>query len=212
MSFHLPKIYPITDTALSSLSHAEQVKDLIAGGATLIQLREKHNSARAFYADAYDAIRIARSAGAKVIINDRVDAALALGADGVHLGQTDMPVAAARRLLGKAAIIGFSTHNIEQVKAALKLPIDYLAFGPIFPTQSKRNADPVAGLDALGLIKSINGCLPVVAIGGIDKSNVVEALSAGADSAAIISAIVADTTQITKNVRDFLTLSATQQR
>ena len=212
MSFHLPKIYPITDTALSSLSHAEQVKDLIAGGATLIQLREKHNSARAFYADAYDAIRIARSAGAKVIINDRVDAALALGADGVHLGQTDMPVAAARRLLGKAAIIGFSTHNIEQVKAALKLPIDYLAFGPIFPTQSKRNADPVAGLDALGLIKSINGRLPVVAIGGIDKSNVVEALSAGADSAAIISAIVADTTQITKNVRDFLTLSATQQR
>ena len=212
MSFHLPKIYPITDTALSSLSHAEQVKDLIAGGATLIQLREKHNSARAFYADAYDAIRIARSAGAKVIINDRVDAALALGADGVHLGRTDMPVAAARRLLGKAAIIGFSTHNIEQVKAALKLPIDYLAFGPIFPTQSKRNADPVAGLDALGLIKSINGRLPVVAIGGIDKSNVVEALSAGADSAAIISAIVADTTQITKNVRDFLTLSATQQR
>ena len=212
MSFHLPKIYPITDTALSSLSHAEQVKDLIAGGATLIQLREKHNSARAFYADAYDAIRIARSAGAKVIINDRVDAALALGADGVHLGQTDMPVAAARRLLGKAAIIGFSTHNIEQVKAALKLPIDYLAFGPIFPTQSKRNADPVAGLDALGLIKSINGRLPVVAIGGIDKSNVVEALSAGADSAAIISAIVADATQITKNVRDFLTLSATQQR
>jgi len=212
VSFHLPKIYPITDTALSSLSHAEQVKDLIAGGATLIQLREKHNSARAFYADAYDAIRIARSAGAKVIINDRVDAALALGADGVHLGQTDMPVAAARRLLGKAAIIGFSTHNIEQVKAALKLPIDYLAFGPIFPTQSKRNADPVAGLDALGLIKSINGRLPVVAIGGIDKSNVVEALSAGADSAAIISAIVADTTQITKNVRDFLTLSATQQR
>jgi len=212
VSFHLPKIYPITDTALSSLSHAEQVKDLIAGGATLIQLREKHNSARAFYADAYDAIRIARSAGAKVIINDRVDAALALGADGVHLGQTDMPVAAARRLLGKAAIIGFSTHNIEQVKAALKLPIDYLAFGPIFPTQSKRNADPVAGLDALGLIKSINGRLPVVAIGGIDKSNVVEALSAGADSAAIISAIVADATQITKNVRDFLTLSATQQR
>jgi len=212
VSFHLPKIYPITDTALSSLSHAEQVKDLIAGGATLIQLHEKHNSARTFYADAYDAIRIARSVGAKVIINDRVDAALALGADGVHLGQTDMPVAAARRLLGNAAIIGFSTHNIEQVKTALKLPIDYLAFGPIFPTQSKRNADPVAGLDALGLIKSINGRLPVVAIGGIDKSNVVEALSAGADSAAIISAIVADTTQIAKNVRDFLTLSAIQQR
>ena len=212
MSFHLPKIYPITDTALSSLSHTEQVKRLVAGGATLIQLREKNNSGCAFYADAADAIRIARLTGANVIINDRIDVALALGADGVHLGQTDMPVTAARCLLGDDSIIGFSTHNIEQVKAALNLPIDYLAFGPIFPTQSKRNPDPVAGLDALGLIKSINGRLPVVAIGGIDKSNVVEALSAGADSAAIISAIVADTTQIAKNVRDFLTLSATQQR
>ena len=211
MSFDLPKIYPITDTALSSLSHAAQVKSLIAGGATLIQLREKNNSARAFHADAADAIRIGRLAGINVIINDRVDVALALGADGVHLGQNDIPVAAARRLLGNDAIIGFSTHNIEQVKAALDLPIDYLAFGPIFPTRSKRNPDPVAGLDALRLIKSINGRLPVVAIGGIDQSNLVEVLSA-ADSAAIISAIVAEPEQIAKNVRDFLTLAATQQR
>ena len=147
-----------------------------------------------------------------MIINDRVDVALALGADGVHLGQIDMPVAAARRLLGNDAIIGFSTHNIQQVRAALDLPIDYLAFGPIFPTQSKHNPDPVAGLEALSLIKSSTGDLPVIAIGGIDESNVVEVLSAGADSAAIISAIVAEPAQIAKNVRDFLTLTATQQR
>jgi len=210
--FNLPKIYPITDTALSSLSHAEQVKRLIKGGATLIQLREKNNSVRSFSDDASEAIRIARLAGASVIINDRVDVALALGADGVHLGQIDMPVAAARRLLGNDAIIGFSTHNIQQVRAALDLPIDYLAFGPIFPTQSKHNPDPVAGLEALSLIKSISGHLPVIAIGGIDESNVVEVLSAGADSAAIISAIVAEPAQIAKNVRDFLTLTATQQR
>lgn len=210
MSFHLPKIYPITDTTLSSLSHAEQVKRLIAGGATFIQLREKSNSVRAFCADAAEAISIARSAGASVIINDRVDVALALGADGVHLGQADMPVAAARRLLGDGAIIGFSTHNIEQVKAALDLPINYLAFGPIFPTQSKRNPDPVAGLDALGIIKSLNSRLPVVAIGGIDKSNVAEVWSAGADSAAIISAIVAEPAQIARNVRDFLSLTSVQ--
>lgn len=210
MNFHLPKIYPITDTTLSSLSHAEQVKRLIAGGATFIQLREKTNSVRAFFADAAEAISIARSAGANVIINDRVDVALALGADGVHLGQTDMPVAAARRLLGDDAIIGFSTHNLEQVKAALDLPINYLAFGPIFPTKSKLNPDPVAGLDALGVIKSLNSPLPVVAIGGIDKSNVVGAWSAGADSAAIISAIVAQPAQIAANVRDFLTLTAVQ--
>ncbi len=212
MRFNLPKIYPITDTALSSLSHAEQVKRLIKGGATLIQLREKNNSVRSFSDDASEAIRIARLAGASVIINDRVDVALALGADGVHLGQIDMPVAAARRLLGNDAIIGFSTHNIQQVRAALDLPIDYLAFGPIFPTQSKHNPDPVAGLEALSLIKSISGHLPVIAIGGIDESNVVEVLSAGADSAAIISAIVAEPAQIAKNVRDFLTLTATQQR
>ena len=212
MRFNLPKIYPITDTALSSLSHAEQVKRLIKGGATFIQLREKNNSVRSFCGDASEAIRIARLAGASVIINDRVDVALALGADGVHLGQIDMPVAAARRLLGNDAIIGFSTHNIQQVRAALDLPIDYLAFGPIFPTQSKHNPDPVAGLEALSLIKSITGHLPVIAIGGIDESNVVEVLSAGADSAAIISAIVAEPAQIAKNVRDFLTLTATQQR
>ena len=212
MGFNLPKIYPITDTALSSLSHAEQVKRLIAGGATLIQLREKNNSVRAFSADASEAIRIAHSAGANLIINDRVDVALALGADGVHLGQTDMPVAAARRLLGDDAIIGFSTHNIEQFKAALDLPIDYLAFGPIFPTQSKRNPDPIAGLDALSIIKSINSRLPLVAIGGIDKSNVVRVLSTGADSAAIISAIVGEPAQIATNVADFLVLAVAQQR
>ena len=210
MSFHLPKIYPITDTTLSSLSHAEQVKRLIAGGATFIQLREKGNSVRAFCNDAGQAISIARSTGANVIINDRVDVALALGADGVHLGQTDMPVAAARRLLGDDAIIGFSTHNIEQVKAARDLPINYLAFGPIFHTQSKRNPDPVAGLEALGLIKSLNCPLPVVAIGGIDKSNVVAVWSAGADSAAIISAIVAEPAQIARNIHDFLMLMAVQ--
>src|SRR5947209_2795400 len=101
VSFHLPKLYPITDTTLSSLSHAEQVKRLIAGGATFIQLREKGNSVRVFCADAAEAISIAHAAGAHVIINDRVDVALALRADGVHLGQADMPVAAARRLLGK---------------------------------------------------------------------------------------------------------------
>ena len=209
MSFHLPKIYPITDTILSGLSHAEQAKRLIAGGATFIQLREKSNSVGAFCIDADEAINIARSAGANVIINDRVDIALALGASGVHLGQADMPAAAARRLLGDDAIIGFSTHNLEQVKAALNLPINYLAFGPIFPTQSKRNPDPVAGLDALGTVRSLTR-LPVVAIGGIDKSNVIRVWSAGADCAAIISGIVAEPAQISRNVRDFLALTSVQ--
>src|SRR5436309_6761075 len=212
VTLQLPGIYPITDRRLSGLSHREQVACLLEGGATFIQLREKEGTPRNFFDDAVEALRLTRSANAKLIINDRVDIALAINADGVHLGQTDMPVAAARRLLGINAIIGFSTHNLEQVKAALNLPIDYLAFGPIFPTQSKRNPDPVAGLDALGIIKSLNSRLPVVAIGGIDKSNVVAVWSAGADCAAIISAIVAEPEEIAGDTRDFLTITLVQSR
>ena len=100
MSFKLPTVYPITDVQLSGLSHAEQVARLIAGGATLIQLREKHLAPHDFYRDAGAALRIARKHGVRLIINDRVDIALALGADGVHLGQTDLPPAAARHRTG----------------------------------------------------------------------------------------------------------------
>ena len=210
MPIQLPRIYPITDAQVSSLSHAEQVKRLIAGGATFIQLREKRNSARAFYDDATKAFSFARSNGAKLIINDRVDIALALRADGVHLGQTDMPVIAARRLLGSHAIIGYSTHNVDQAKAALDLPIDYLAFGPIFPTRSKENPDPVAGVDMLRKVKSIAGLIPVVAIGGISPSTLANVLSAGADSVAIISAILSDAHKITENLRDLLALPKNQ--
>ena len=103
MSLLLPRIYPITDSTISPLSHAEQVELLLAGGATFIQLREKKNAAREFFDDAKKALRLAREAGATIVINDRVDVAMALGARGVHLGQTDMPVIAARELLGQSA-------------------------------------------------------------------------------------------------------------
>src|SRR5437762_3670766 len=114
MSLQLPRVYPITDRSISSLTHAEQVARLIEGGATFIQLREKTETPREFFADAAPALRVARDAGVTLLINDRVDIALALGADGVHLGQTDLPVIAARKLLGPKAIIGYSTHNLEQ--------------------------------------------------------------------------------------------------
>ena len=208
MTISIPTIYPITDTTVSKLSHAQQVTHLLGGGATFIQLRDKKSSARAFYNDASDAIRIARSSGAVVIINDRVDIALALGADGVHLGQSDMPVGSARKLLGSNAIIGYSTHDIEQVQEALNLPIDYLAFGPIFPTHSKRNPDPVAGLEALHEIKLLLGSMPLVAIGGISESSLIDVLAAGANSAAVISAILADPARIAENLRNLSTIGS----
>src|SRR6266404_6779303 len=180
VTLQLPVIYPITDRRLSGLSHREQVARLIDGGATFIQLREKEAAPREFIDVAVEALRIARAANAKLIINDRVDIALAINADGVHLGQTDIPVEAARRLLGMNAVIGFSTHNLEQVKAARNLPIDYLAFGPISPTTSKENPDPVAGVAALTKVKNLVGSLALVAIGGIESNNLSRVFAAGA--------------------------------
>jgi thiamine-phosphate pyrophosphorylase len=205
MILKLPKVYPITDRNISSLSHQEQVRRLIAGGATLIQLREKTESPKAFFADATAALRLARDAGVTLIINDRVDIALALSADGVHLGQTDMPVTAARRLLGSGAIIGYSTHNLAQVNAALDLPIDYLAFGPVFDTRSKQNPDPTAGIDALRNVRAAAGNRPLVGIGGIQPSNLPEVLAAGADSAAVISAILSNPENIAETLHELLT-------
>jgi thiamine-phosphate pyrophosphorylase len=204
VSIQLPKVYPITDTTISGLSHCEQVKRLIAGGAALIQLRDKRASSRVFYSDAQAAIEIARAADVKLIINDRVDIALALRADGVHLGQEDMPVDAARRILGDQAIIGFSTHNREQIQEALRLPIDYLAFGPIFPTTSKRNPDPVAGLAQLKQVREMVLPMPVVAIGGINRANAPDVLNAGASAVAVISAVLADPSRITGNLQQIM--------
>jgi thiamine-phosphate pyrophosphorylase len=207
VSLTLPKIYPITDTSISGLSHRDQVKQLIEGGASLIQLREKRASPREFFQDALDAVNIAHAAGIKLIINDRVDVALAIGADGVHLGQTDMPVEAARRLLGEHAIIGFSTHNLNQVEEAVRLPIDYLAFGPIFPTATKENPDPPVGLTELAQIKNLVGSLPLAAIGGITAAAIREVLMSGADSIAIISAVLNRAHPIAENLRNLHNLA-----
>lgn len=183
------RIYPITDRRVSGLSHAEQVSQLIDRGATLVQLREKLLSPLEFYREVEKAMRIARDRRVKVIINDRVDIALAFGADGVHLGQDDLPPEEARRLLGKESIIGFSTHSLEQVELAVKMPIDYVAIGPIFETSTKPITDPPIGLEGLKQSRQITGNLPLVAIGGIALKDLPDALRMGADAAAIISDI-----------------------
>ncbi len=199
--FSLPKLYPITDVRLSGLSHAEQVARLGAGGATLVQLREKHLSPREFYDEAQRALSVAREIGVRLIINDRADIALALHADGVHLGQDDLAPEAARRLLGEDAIIGFSTHSLEQAGEAARLRVDYIAIGPIFNTSSKENPDPTVGLYGLSRVRQAIGSIPLVAIGGITCENAREVLDAGADTVAVISALLTHPDEIKERTR-----------
>lgn len=202
LSFQLPTLYPITDRRLTGLSHAEQIVRLSAGGATLVQLREKHLDAREFYSQAEIALDAARECGVRLIINDRVDIALALQADGVHLGQDDLPPEAARRILGEKAIIGFSTHNLEQAREAATLPVDYIAIGPIFETSSKENPCPSLGTDTLKSVRAIVGAKPLVAIGGISAETAQAALDAGADSIAVISLLLAEPEKIAERTRE----------
>ena len=202
--FRLPRVYPLTDVQLSGLSHAEQVRLLSEGGATLIQLREKQMAALEFYEQARAALAVAARNGVQLIINDRVDVALAVGVHGVHLGQDDMPPEAARRLLGPEMIIGYSTHTVEQALAALELPVDYIATGPIFQTSTKTDTSPVLGLDGLHAVRQAVGKFPLVAIGGITQANASEVIEAGADSVAVISAVLSDPHQISHAVRALL--------
>ena len=206
MTFRLPALYPITDTGISGLPHGTQVQLMAEGGATLVQLRDKDSAPREFYREASNALAIARRCDVKLIINDRVDIAHAIKADGVHLGQDDTPVSAARSLLGPDSIIGISTHNLHQVALALNEPADYIAFGPIFSTLSKGNPDPVIGLDALRTLRKQIGAKPLVAIGGITMANAFDVLEAGAESVAIIRAILDDPNQITERVRTLINL------
>ena len=203
LALQLPKLYPITDGA-HELTHAEQVARLCAGGATLIQLRDKHASPREFYAAAEAALRIARTHGARLVINDRADIALALGADGVHLGQADLDPTAARQLLGPQAIIGHSTHSLEQAQTAARLPVDYIAIGPVFATKTKANPDPVVGLEGVARVRAaLPEALPLVAIGGITKENAHAVLRAGADSVAVVSALLDEPELIAARTAEF---------
>ncbi len=202
--FLLPKIYPITDVSLTKFSHLEQVEKLVAGGAKFIQLRDKHALPKDFYEVAKEVVKFAKPKNVKIIINDRADIALAAGAAGVHLGQEDLPPLHARRILGAKAIIGFSTPNVNQAIAAVKLPIDYIAIGPIFKTLLKENPDPVVGIKSVKKIRALIGDFPLVAIGGINFENVRSILQSGADSAAVISAILSPPSEISENLRRFI--------
>lgn len=208
MKLILPKIYPITDRRLSGLSHAEQAARLIDGGARFIQIREKRSPSDEFFAAVVECVDVAEGTDTKIIVNDRVDIAMAARAHGVHLGQTDLPPREARNLLGDDAIIGISTHDLEQVESGVAEPVDYIAFGPVWPTRTKENPDPVVGLEMIREVKQLARDIPIVAIGGIKTSNVIETLRAGADSAAIISELYTGPASIEDRYKELVSLAS----
>jgi thiamine-phosphate pyrophosphorylase len=187
----MPRFYPILDTALLAgrgLEVSIAAKALLGAGITILQYRHK----RAFHQEHFDDLRKLAEACHKartlLVVNDRADFAVLLAA-GLHLGQTDLPVRAARQVVGPNAVIGYSTHNEDQLRSGDKQPADYLAIGPIFETKSKQKADPVVGVAELARLRKLTA-KPLVAIGGIGIEQAETVFDAGADSVAVISGLL----------------------
>jgi thiamine-phosphate pyrophosphorylase len=184
-------LYLVTDRSLAEGRSVEEiVRQGIAGGVTVVQLREKNAGTRDFVEQAFALKRAASEAGIPLIINDRVDIALACEADGVHLGQEDMSCRLARRIAGKEIIIGVSVSTIDEARAAEAEGADYLGVGPLFATLTKADALPPTGLDLLWEIhRAVH--IPLVGIGGISPANAGRVIHSGADGIAVVSAIIA---------------------
>jgi thiamine-phosphate pyrophosphorylase len=198
-------LYPITD-ASAGPSHLEQVEAFVRGGARIVQIRDKRAGGGELYEIAVAALGVTRPAGALLVVNDRVDVALAARADGVHVGQEDLSPEAAREILGPDAIVGFSTHSPEQARAASSLPIDYVAIGPVYATATKENPDPVVGLEGVRAVREIV-TLPLVAIGGITLERARAVLDAGADALAVVGDLRSTGSavgSIERRVRDYV--------
>jgi thiamine-phosphate pyrophosphorylase len=184
----LPPIYPILDSSAlgaRAIDLIQAAEALLEGGAEILQFRHKDFWSREVFTQAEQIASLCRQAGALFVINDRADYAALAGA-GLHLGQDDLSPADARRVIGPDAIVGFSTHNPDQMRAAGAEPIDYAAFGPVFPTVSKERPDPCVGIEGLRTARSLTS-KPLVAIGGITRDNASICWSAGADSVAVIA-------------------------
>lgn len=189
--FPFPRLYAIVDAArLGSRSLGEFSEELIAGGVRLFQYRDKRAAPRALYEAGRSMAERVHAAGGVLIINDRPDVAWACGADGVHLGQEDLPAELARRMIPAGMVIGASTHTLEQLKEADAGPSDYVAYGPVFATTSKERPDTVVGLSGLAQARKATR-KPLVAIGGITLQNAGAVLQHGADSLAVIGALMA---------------------
>jgi thiamine-phosphate pyrophosphorylase len=191
----LPRLYAILDAGcfapeLSLTRLTDFARELVAGGVTLLQYRNKHSSTREILSHLRE-LKRALPPAVTLFLNDRADLCLAAGFDGVHVGQDDLSPAGARLVVGEKKFVGVSTHNVEQLQLADQAPVDYIALGPIFSTRSKVNPDPVVGLDGLRAVRNLTN-KPLVAIGGITRDNCRAVIDAGADSVAVIADLLGD--------------------
>jgi thiamine-phosphate pyrophosphorylase len=181
----------VTDAGLSrGRSHLSIVEAAVRGGVTIVQYREKNASTHRMIEEAAELLRLCRATGIPFIVNDRIDVALAVDADGVHVGQDDMPASVARRLIGKKKILGVSAGSAEEARKAVLDGADYIGASPIFSTPTKPDAPPPLGIEGLREVtRAVK--IPVVAIGGISEMNAAAMIEAGAAGVAVVSAIVA---------------------
>lgn len=186
-------LYPIIDTEVCRRAGVRPVAmaEVAAARVTIAQYRHKGPYTGETLDEAYEIGRILRAAAVRYIINDRADVALMVGADGVHLGQQDLPPARVRRMVGSSVWIGYSTHNADQLRAGDLEPVDYLAIGPVFSTGSKEKPDPVVGLASLAGLRRLTR-KPLVAIGGITRANAADVLATGVEAVAVISDLVTE--------------------
>lgn len=188
-SFDL-SLYLVTDRSLSLGRPIEDVvEQAVKGGVTMVQLREKDCSSREFYELAIKLKDILRPFGVPLIINDRLDIALACDAEGLHIGQSDIPYAVARKLLGRDKIIGLSVESLQDAIDANELDVDYIGISPVFGTPTKTDTAPALGLEGIQNIMKISKH-PSVGIGGINKANVADIITSGANGVAVVSAIM----------------------
>jgi thiamine-phosphate pyrophosphorylase len=182
------RLYLVTNDQqdLTTLTHV--VKEAVAGGVTMVQVREKQGDIRAFIDTAFAVKAVLKGTGVALIINDRVDVALAVDAEGVHLGQSDMPAAMARRLIGPDKLLGLSIETEQQLQEAELLPIDYIGLSAIFATPTKTNIKKEWGIEGLAMAVK-QSSFPTVAIGGINETNLGEIIATGVDGVALVSAI-----------------------
>jgi thiamine-phosphate pyrophosphorylase len=207
MRLVLPKLYVILDAALIPSGELELASRLAAAGVRLLQYRNKSASPRKIFETAKRLASHLVLHGVSFILNDRPDIAALAGATGVHVGQDDLDAEAARRVVGTDKWVGVSTHNLEQFQSAVGTSADYIAVGPIFPTDSKTNPDPTVGVEFIRSVRSLTE-KPIVAIGGITLENAAQVMESGADSVAVISDILRAPNPVERTSRYLTVLDA----